>query len=310
MAITKTFKNSPDFVRIFSGAVIRRLGDAGFVLGAEKRNNFLYFLKVWAGAFGACEMISIFITEKGEEVEIKVNGLDEYAIPGMVRNDIDMGVNPAAIIFTTAELISNSTQEYMIRGIVEFSCKECGLKFKAPDIEYRCTAFSTPMPCPYCGSMCEYDHCAEVVRQLEEYMEKLKSSEIKPKITPGKIDVITDPLSILGNDKKIYDNEYDGAIYQTITIEDNVEEIGWQGIARCSKLEELTIGASVRFVGYLFCCECHKLRKVQFNGPCPEGLERAFEGCPELKHVRVPESELEKYRQALTKVPPEIIEGF
>lgn len=40
----------------------------------------------------------------------------------------------------------------MMRGFTKFVCDECGHKFKAPDIEYQCTAYSCPVICPECGS--------------------------------------------------------------------------------------------------------------------------------------------------------------
>lgn len=40
----------------------------------------------------------------------------------------------------------------MIRGIKIFRCPKCGKIFIAPDVEYRATAFSSPMPCPKCGA--------------------------------------------------------------------------------------------------------------------------------------------------------------
>lgn len=40
----------------------------------------------------------------------------------------------------------------MIRGTTLFVCDECKKKFMAPDIEWRATIFSQPMPCPQCDS--------------------------------------------------------------------------------------------------------------------------------------------------------------
>lgn len=40
----------------------------------------------------------------------------------------------------------------MLRGITTFVCDNCGNKFKAMDIEWRCTVLSQPMKCPKCGS--------------------------------------------------------------------------------------------------------------------------------------------------------------
>lgn len=44
----------------------------------------------------------------------------------------------------------------MVRGIIEFKCDKCGHHFKAPDVEWRSSVFSTPMPCPQCGSRHTY----------------------------------------------------------------------------------------------------------------------------------------------------------
>lgn len=40
----------------------------------------------------------------------------------------------------------------MIRGTRIFRCSECGKKFSGSDVEWRATAFSTPLTCPKCGS--------------------------------------------------------------------------------------------------------------------------------------------------------------
>lgn len=40
----------------------------------------------------------------------------------------------------------------MFRGKTTFICDECHHLFRAPDIEYGCTAYSVPQPCPKCGS--------------------------------------------------------------------------------------------------------------------------------------------------------------
>jgi len=40
----------------------------------------------------------------------------------------------------------------MIRGIITFKCDECGECFKAPDVEYMATTFSSPQQCPKCKS--------------------------------------------------------------------------------------------------------------------------------------------------------------
>ena len=41
----------------------------------------------------------------------------------------------------------------MMRGTTTFVCTECKRKFKAPDIEYLCTALSVPQECPHCQSL-------------------------------------------------------------------------------------------------------------------------------------------------------------
>ena len=49
--------------------------------------------------------------------------------------------------------ISNlETLTTMIRGKKKFKCDDCGHVFEALDIEWQATAYSTPMPCPKCGS--------------------------------------------------------------------------------------------------------------------------------------------------------------
>ena len=37
--------------------------------------------------------------------------------------------------------------------MITFKCTECENKFKAIDIEYNCTVFSTPQKCPKCNSV-------------------------------------------------------------------------------------------------------------------------------------------------------------
>ena len=51
----------------------------------------------------------------------------------------------------------------MMRGIATFKCPKCGNVFKAPDTEYRATVFTTPMPCPCCGTLSPKD---DLVNQL------------------------------------------------------------------------------------------------------------------------------------------------
>ncbi len=41
----------------------------------------------------------------------------------------------------------------MFRGYARFKCDKCGATFKAPDIEYMAAMWSTPQPCPACGSL-------------------------------------------------------------------------------------------------------------------------------------------------------------
>ena len=49
--------------------------------------------------------------------------------------------------------ISNlETLTTMIRGKIKFKCDDCGHVFEALDIEWQATVYSTPMPCPMCGS--------------------------------------------------------------------------------------------------------------------------------------------------------------
>ena len=49
--------------------------------------------------------------------------------------------------------ISNlETLTTMIRGKKKFKCDDCGHVFEALDIEWQATVYSTPMPCPKCGS--------------------------------------------------------------------------------------------------------------------------------------------------------------
>lgn len=40
----------------------------------------------------------------------------------------------------------------MFRGNIKFKCTHCENVFKAPDLEYNCTALSVPQPCLNCGS--------------------------------------------------------------------------------------------------------------------------------------------------------------
>ena len=101
------------------------------------------------------------------------------------------------------------------------------------------------------------------------------------------------------NVEKIADNAYDGRYFKAIIIPNTVKEIGWQGIARCENISELSIPDSVQKIGYLFCCDSPLLERVIFHGRCPEGLERAFENCPNLKTISVPEQYKDVYREAM-----------
>lgn len=40
----------------------------------------------------------------------------------------------------------------MVRGETWFRCPNCGMRFKAWDIEDNATIYSVPMPCPKCGT--------------------------------------------------------------------------------------------------------------------------------------------------------------
>lgn len=41
----------------------------------------------------------------------------------------------------------------MFRGMILFTCTECGKRFLGPDIEWAATVYSTPLRCPKCGGM-------------------------------------------------------------------------------------------------------------------------------------------------------------
>ena len=44
----------------------------------------------------------------------------------------------------------------MYRGLITYTCSECGAKFSAPDVEWMATCYSTPQPCPQCNSRRTY----------------------------------------------------------------------------------------------------------------------------------------------------------
>ena len=44
----------------------------------------------------------------------------------------------------------------MIRGFTRFKCNECSKKFWGLDVEWRATAFTTPLQCPQCKSFHTY----------------------------------------------------------------------------------------------------------------------------------------------------------
>ena len=44
----------------------------------------------------------------------------------------------------------------MYRGVTTFTCGECNNKFRGPDFEFMATIFTTPQPCPRCGSKHTY----------------------------------------------------------------------------------------------------------------------------------------------------------
>ena len=44
----------------------------------------------------------------------------------------------------------------MYRGMITFTCSQCGAEFTAPDFEWMATTYSTPQPCTQCGSRRTY----------------------------------------------------------------------------------------------------------------------------------------------------------
>ena len=64
----------------------------------------------------------------------------------------------------------------MMRGIATFKCPKCGKVFNAPDTEYRATVFTTPMPCPCCGTLSPKD---DLVNQLAFKSMKLAFKSMK-----------------------------------------------------------------------------------------------------------------------------------
>lgn len=44
----------------------------------------------------------------------------------------------------------------MLRGTTTFTCDKCGHKFKGPDFEFHAMVWTTPQPCPKCGSYHTY----------------------------------------------------------------------------------------------------------------------------------------------------------
>lgn len=95
--------------------------------------------------------------------------------------------------------------------------------------------------------------------------------------------------------------EYNGNVSKVILLSDNLTEIGAHVFNECENVVSLEIPAGVQNIGSDFCYRCLFLRSVTFQGPCPEGLEKAFVECWRLNEIFVPQEEIEKYKKALPK---------
>ena len=68
--------------------LIWELQRKGYQLGAAPQDGFLYFVKVWGGAFGMGHMISVFLEEADDMLSVSFNVNAPQAIYGMQRRDI------------------------------------------------------------------------------------------------------------------------------------------------------------------------------------------------------------------------------
>lgn len=240
---------------------------AGYLLGAAPEDGFLYFLKLLDGPFGICHMIPVFMKENDGKLSLSFHIGVGQAISGMQRGDIDESVRPIAGQQARERI---AIEDYIIQ-VLEKACNEGSLKTSANHV---------------------IDCIFGVRRETPVWPGFGTESRNDINIDNDLIEMGT--VTIRGKEMK--DFQLNNAMYSQIILAEGIAKIGWQGIARCDRITELEIPSSVREIGYLFCMNCKKLSYVKFLGPCPEGMERAFEGCEKLEEISVPEKYSDEYR--------------
>lgn len=272
--------------------LIWELQRKGYQLGAAPQDGFLYFVKVWGGAFGMGHMISVFLEETDDMLSVSFNVNAPQAIYGMQRRDIQETV-------LAGEEGQIQREMFITDFILDIIGKAC---YEAADarqdkceirIGYR--TFREPLVCPNCGTVCGTDFKVENDECREDIIHNEREYQYSQTFTKEELGT----LKISG--KKVKDHMVENESYERIILCEGIEEIGWQGIARCDRITELEIPSTVRHIGYLFCCDCRQLRKVRFMGPCPTGMERAFDDCWKLEEISVPRKYLEDYRKIFGK---------
>ncbi len=132
----------------------------------------------------------------------------------------------------------------------------------------------------------------EAQRKAHEEAVKIREEQLQKQInTPLKI--TADKSGSIGG--------CDSKVNKEIILPDDLLVIRANTFAFCMNLEQLSIPASVKSIGKKLCFRCLHLKSVKFLGPCPEGLENAFEECWRLKEISVPASDLAAYQKAIPK---------
>ena len=189
----------------------------------------------------------------------------------MQREDIDESVRPIDGLQAGERI---AIEDYIIQ-VLEKACNEGGLETSADNVIDSISGVRRDTPAwPGFSMDCRTD------RNMDNDLVEMETVTIRG--------------------KEVIDFQLNDAMHSQIILAEGITKIGWQGIARCDRITELEIPSSVREIGYLFCMNCKKLSYVKFLGPCPEGMERAFEGCEELEEIAVPEKYSDEYRKVLS----------
>ena len=96
----------------------------------------------------------------------------------------------------------------------------------------------------------------------------------------------------------------------SVSLPQTVQVIGTNCFFNCPALTEITFPASVRLFSHDVLGLCRELKTITFEGPCPI-LTVPFttlNNAPKDLIIRVPDDQVEAYRAAFEKVPPEQIQ--